>query len=213
MAIVGGLLLGLIDLLAQRTVPYPWASLANSSAVWAIGAFGIGPGSVPAGGGQRSPAWCCCSLPWRATTSRRRWYSTTTCRTCGPRRHCGGCYSARSPACCSARRERGRAVRTAGSGLLASRCSVLRFCGGGSPCLPHQKRGSGIPGGQSADGGDRSRARDPADTPPRARHPGAPGKPSGQPAARRSRFRGVRHGWLRLNDRFALFARPGGSWP
>jgi cobalamin synthase len=38
-AIVGGLLLGLIDLLAQRTVPYPWANLANSSAVWAIGAF------------------------------------------------------------------------------------------------------------------------------------------------------------------------------
>jgi predicted nucleic acid-binding protein len=41
-AIAGGLLLGPIDLLAQRTVPYPWANLANSSAVWAIGAFGIG---------------------------------------------------------------------------------------------------------------------------------------------------------------------------
>jgi hypothetical protein len=41
-AIVGGLLLGAIDLLAQRTLPYPWANLANSSAVWAIGAFGIG---------------------------------------------------------------------------------------------------------------------------------------------------------------------------
>jgi hypothetical protein len=41
-AIVGGLLLGPIDLLAQRTLPYPWANLANSGAVWAIGAFGIG---------------------------------------------------------------------------------------------------------------------------------------------------------------------------
>lgn len=41
-AIVGGLLLGPIDLLAQLTLPYPWANLANSSAVWAIGAFGIG---------------------------------------------------------------------------------------------------------------------------------------------------------------------------
>jgi len=41
-AIVGGLLLGPIDLLAQRTLSYAWANLANSSAVWAIGAFGIG---------------------------------------------------------------------------------------------------------------------------------------------------------------------------
>lgn len=41
-AVVGGLLLGPVDLLAQRTLPYPWANLANSSAVWAIGAFGIG---------------------------------------------------------------------------------------------------------------------------------------------------------------------------
>jgi Family of unknown function (DUF6518) len=41
-AIVGGLVLGPIDLLAQRTLPYPWANLANSSAVWAISAFGLG---------------------------------------------------------------------------------------------------------------------------------------------------------------------------
>ncbi|HLL69481.1 MAG TPA: DUF6518 family protein [Micromonosporaceae bacterium] len=41
-AIVGGLLLGPADLLAQRTLPYPWANLANSSAVWAIGAWGMG---------------------------------------------------------------------------------------------------------------------------------------------------------------------------
>jgi Family of unknown function (DUF6518) len=41
-AVIGGLLLGSLDLLAQRTLPYPWANLANSSAVWALGAFGIG---------------------------------------------------------------------------------------------------------------------------------------------------------------------------
>ncbi|SCE75994.1 DUF6518 family protein [Micromonospora mirobrigensis] len=37
-----GVLLGAVDLLLQRTLPYPWANLANSSAVWALGAFGIG---------------------------------------------------------------------------------------------------------------------------------------------------------------------------
>jgi hypothetical protein len=41
-AIVSGLLLGPLDLVAQRTLSYPWANLANSSAVWAIGAFGMG---------------------------------------------------------------------------------------------------------------------------------------------------------------------------
>jgi hypothetical protein len=41
-ALAAGLLLGPVDLLAQRTPPYPWANLANSSAVWACGAFGIG---------------------------------------------------------------------------------------------------------------------------------------------------------------------------
>jgi hypothetical protein len=39
---VGGLILGSLDLLAQGTLPYPWANLANSTAVWALGAFGIG---------------------------------------------------------------------------------------------------------------------------------------------------------------------------
>jgi hypothetical protein len=29
-------LLGPVGLLAQRTLPYPWANLANSAAVWAI---------------------------------------------------------------------------------------------------------------------------------------------------------------------------------
>ncbi|GAA1671276.1 hypothetical protein GCM10009830_16580 [Glycomyces endophyticus] len=41
-AIVGGLALGAVDLVAQRELPYPWANLANSSAVWAVGAFAIG---------------------------------------------------------------------------------------------------------------------------------------------------------------------------
>ncbi len=41
-AILGGLLLGPSDLLAQNTLLYPWANLANSAAVWALGAFIIG---------------------------------------------------------------------------------------------------------------------------------------------------------------------------
>ncbi len=41
-AVVCGILLGVVDLLLQRSLPYPWANLANSSAVWALGAFGIG---------------------------------------------------------------------------------------------------------------------------------------------------------------------------
>jgi len=41
-SIVGGLLLGPVDLLAQKTLPYPWANLANSPAVWAIAAFALG---------------------------------------------------------------------------------------------------------------------------------------------------------------------------
>lgn len=40
-AVLGGIVLGAVDLLAQTTVPYPWANLANSSAVWAIAAFAI----------------------------------------------------------------------------------------------------------------------------------------------------------------------------
>ncbi|MEV4495425.1 DUF6518 family protein [Micromonospora arborensis] len=40
--LTGGVLLGVVDLLLQRSLPYPWANLANSSAVWAVGAFGIG---------------------------------------------------------------------------------------------------------------------------------------------------------------------------
>jgi hypothetical protein len=41
-AVLAGLALGALDLLAQRTLPYPWANLANSSATWAIGAFAMG---------------------------------------------------------------------------------------------------------------------------------------------------------------------------
>jgi hypothetical protein len=37
-----GIALGVVDLLLQRSLPYPWANLANSSAVWALGAFGVG---------------------------------------------------------------------------------------------------------------------------------------------------------------------------
>ncbi|MEU6250887.1 DUF6518 family protein [Glycomyces sp. NPDC047010] len=41
-AVLGGIALGAVDLVAQRELAYPWANLANSSAVWAVGAFGIG---------------------------------------------------------------------------------------------------------------------------------------------------------------------------
>ena len=41
-AVACGILLGVVDLLLQRSLPYPWANLANSSAVWALGAFGVG---------------------------------------------------------------------------------------------------------------------------------------------------------------------------
>lgn len=41
-ALMAGVALGALDFLAQRTLPYPWANLANSSAVWAVAAFAIG---------------------------------------------------------------------------------------------------------------------------------------------------------------------------
>jgi hypothetical protein len=40
--ILAGVLLGAVDLLLQKSLPYPWADLANSSAVWAVAAFGLG---------------------------------------------------------------------------------------------------------------------------------------------------------------------------
>ncbi|MCW2527193.1 MAG: hypothetical protein JWM76_2053 [Pseudonocardiales bacterium] len=40
--IVAGLALGPADLWAQTVVPYPWANLANSGAVWALAGFGLG---------------------------------------------------------------------------------------------------------------------------------------------------------------------------
>lgn len=39
---VCGILLGAVDFTLQKVLPYPWANLANSSAVWAVGAFGLG---------------------------------------------------------------------------------------------------------------------------------------------------------------------------
>ena len=47
-ATVAGLLLGPLDLLAQTTLPYPWANLANSAAVWALVAFAVGATVWPA---------------------------------------------------------------------------------------------------------------------------------------------------------------------
>ncbi|WP_375504664.1 DUF6518 family protein [uncultured Jatrophihabitans sp.] len=47
-AIAAGLLLGPLDLLAQTTLPYPWANLANSGAVWALAAFILGATVRPA---------------------------------------------------------------------------------------------------------------------------------------------------------------------
>ncbi|RBQ14955.1 hypothetical protein DP939_37855 [Spongiactinospora rosea] len=45
-ATAGGLLLGPVDLLGQVTLPYPWANLANSPAVWAVAAFAVGAWGV-----------------------------------------------------------------------------------------------------------------------------------------------------------------------
>ena len=39
---MGGIALGAVDLLLQKVLPYPWANLANSSAVWALAAYGLG---------------------------------------------------------------------------------------------------------------------------------------------------------------------------
>jgi len=41
-SLFAGLLLGPFDLAAQKLLAYPWANLANSSAVWALGAFCFG---------------------------------------------------------------------------------------------------------------------------------------------------------------------------
>ncbi|MGI3783097.1 MAG: DUF6518 family protein [Janthinobacterium lividum] len=40
--VVVGLALGPVDLLLQHVLPYPFANLANSPAVWALVAFGVG---------------------------------------------------------------------------------------------------------------------------------------------------------------------------
>ncbi|BCJ38822.1 hypothetical protein Athai_63250 [Actinocatenispora thailandica] len=41
-AALAGLLLGAVDLAGQLLLPYPWANLANSPAVWAAAAFALG---------------------------------------------------------------------------------------------------------------------------------------------------------------------------
>jgi hypothetical protein len=38
----GGIALGAVDLLLQKVLPYPWANLANSGAIWALAAYGLG---------------------------------------------------------------------------------------------------------------------------------------------------------------------------
>jgi hypothetical protein len=40
--VLGGVALGGVDLLLQRVLPSPWANLANSSAIWALVAYGLG---------------------------------------------------------------------------------------------------------------------------------------------------------------------------
>lgn len=41
-AVLAGIAFGALDLLGQVALPYPWANLANSPAIWALAAFGIG---------------------------------------------------------------------------------------------------------------------------------------------------------------------------
>ena len=41
-AVLAGVGLGALDFAFQKTLPYPWANLANSSAVWAVAAFALG---------------------------------------------------------------------------------------------------------------------------------------------------------------------------
>ncbi|WP_041841581.1 DUF6518 family protein [Actinoplanes friuliensis] len=41
-ACLGGVALGVVDFILQKILPYPWANLANSSAVWAVAAFALG---------------------------------------------------------------------------------------------------------------------------------------------------------------------------
>ncbi len=41
-SVVAGLVLGVVDLVGQLNLPYPWADLANSAAVWSLAAFVLG---------------------------------------------------------------------------------------------------------------------------------------------------------------------------
>ncbi|GAA4202928.1 DUF6518 family protein [Actinocatenispora rupis] len=40
-AVAAGVVLGALDLAGQLALPYPWANLANSAALWAVAAFGL----------------------------------------------------------------------------------------------------------------------------------------------------------------------------
>ena len=43
-SVVAGLVLGVVDLVGELNLPYPWADLANSAAVWSLAAFVLGWG-------------------------------------------------------------------------------------------------------------------------------------------------------------------------
>ncbi|WP_134764850.1 DUF6518 family protein [Nocardioides sp. 1609] len=49
LAVALGIVLGVVDLLLQTTLPYPWADLANSSAGWAVAAFALARVVAPTG--------------------------------------------------------------------------------------------------------------------------------------------------------------------
>jgi len=41
-SVAAGVALGAVDFALQKVLPYPWANLANSAAVWAVAAFALG---------------------------------------------------------------------------------------------------------------------------------------------------------------------------
>lgn len=41
-SVPAGVALGAVDFALQKVLPYPWANLANSAAVWAVAAFALG---------------------------------------------------------------------------------------------------------------------------------------------------------------------------
>ncbi len=197
-AIVGGLVLGPIDLLAQRTLPYPWANLANSSAVWAISAFGLG---AWVGAGRWRPAIASVVLLLVAVESydlaatlvqhdalANLWTAATLWWLlfgvlAGTVFGMAGAWS-RGPHGWR---------RVVGGGALPGACCWPKPVS----CLPQRKRGRGIPGGPHAHGGHRGDNRDPAHARRRAQQPPAPASPGGDRAARPGRSCRVHAGRLR----------------